>query len=133
MRSDRRILMSAAWLIIGAVLICLSFAGKVDSFWNGMGSGLAVIGVVQLLRQYRMHRNAEYREKMEVEMADERNRFLRGKAWAWAGYLYILIAAVSIIVFRVMGEEQLSAAAAFSVCLMLILLWCSYMILKKKY
>ena len=34
---DRRI-MSVAWVIIGAILIGLAFAGKVDEFWNGIGS-----------------------------------------------------------------------------------------------
>ena len=133
MKQDRRILVSIAWIIIGAVLIALAFAGKVDSFWNGMGSGLLVVGALQLLRYYRFNRNEAYREKVEIALNDERNHFLRNKAWAWSGYLFIIIAAVACIVFKIIGQEELSFAASGSVCLMLVLYWISYVVLKRKY
>ena len=133
MRQDRRIIVSIAWVIIGAVLIGLAFAGKVDSFWNGMGSGLLVVGVLQLLRFYRFNKNEAYREKVEIALNDERNHFLRNKAWAWSGYLFIIIAAVSCIIFKIFGQEVLSFAASGSVCLMLVLNWISYVVLKRKY
>lgn len=133
MRQDKRIIVSITWIIIGAVLMGLSFAGKVDSFWNGMGSGLLVVGALQLLRFYRLNKNEAYREKMEIAINDERNHFLRNKAWAWSGYLFIIIAAVSCIVFKIAGQENLSFAASGAVCLMLVLYWISYIILKKKY
>lgn len=133
MNRNKRMIMSVIWVILGIVLFGLSFAEKVDSFWSGMGSGLFTVGVLQLIRFYRFSKNEAYREKMEIAESDERNHFIRGKAWAWAGYLYILIAACSIIVFRVIGQEMLSTAASFSVCLVLMLYWISYMILRKKY
>lgn len=133
MKQDKRILMSILWVIIGAVLIGLGFAGKVDSFWNGMGFALAVVGALQLLRLHRFYKNEAYREKVEIGLSDERNQFIRGRAWAWAGYLFILIAAVATVVLNVMGQELLSMAASGAVCLMLLLYWGSYLILKKKY
>lgn len=133
MKNDKRVILSVIWVLVGTVLIGLAFAGKVDSFWNGMGSGLFAIGILQLLRFYRFNKNQAYREKMEIAVSDERNHFIRSRAWAWAGYLYIVIVGCSIIVLRVIGQELLSMAAAFSVCLVLILFWISYMILRKKY
>ena len=119
--------------MIGSILIGLSFAGVVDEYWNGMGMGLAVVGAINLLRIYRLNKNDVYREKMELEASDERNHFIRNKAFAWAGYYFVLIAAVCTIVFKIIGQELLSQAAAYAVCLMLILYWISYMILKRKY
>ena len=133
MKQDRRLIVSIAWVIIGAVLISLAFAGKVDSFWNGMGSGLLVVGALQLLRFYRFNKNEAYREKVEIALNDERNHFLRNKAWAWSGYLFIIIAAVSCIILKIIGQEVLSFAASGAVCLMLVLYWISYVVLKKKY
>ena len=130
---DKRIIMSIIWLIIGITLICFNFAGKVDEFWGGMGSALAVIGILQIIRFYRFSKNEVYREKMEVAASDERNHFIRAKAWAWTGYVFILISAVATIVFKVMGQDLLSAAASTAVCLMLVLYWGIYMILRKKY
>lgn len=133
MKVDKRVIVSIIWVILGAVLIALAFAGIVDMFWNGMGSGLLVVGVIHLLRYYRLNKNEAYREKIEVEEKDERNLFLRNKAWAWSGYLFVLIAAVACIVLRIAGQEMLSMAAAFAVCLMIVLYWISYFTLRKKY
>ena len=100
MKQNKKMIVSIMWVIIGAILISLGFAGRVDSFWNGMGSGLFVVGILQLLRFYRFNKNEAYREKMEIEVADERNHFIRNKAWAWSGYLFVLITAISTIVFK---------------------------------
>ena len=126
-------LVSILYLLIGAILLGLSFAGKVDEFWNGMGSALLVMGVIQLIRRYRLEKNEAYREKIEIETNDERNHFIRNKAWAWAGYLFVMIMAVACIVLRIVGQDVLSMAASGAVCLVLVLFWCSYYVLKRKY
>ena len=133
MRQDKRIIFSLIWVIAGAVLIGLAFAGIVDAFWNGMGSGLLVVGILQLLRFYRFNKNEEYRVKIKTEEHDERNQFIRNKAWAWTGYWFLMLAAVLSIVFRIIGQIELSLAASYSVCIMLVLYWISYVILKRKY
>ena len=129
----KKVILNVMWIFIGAVLIGLSFAGIVDEFWNGMGSGLLVIGIVRLIRYWRISSNEEYREMLEIEESDERNHFIRGKAWAWAGYLYIIITSISCIIFRIAGQEVLSLVAAYSVGFMVFLYWISYFVLKKKY
>ena len=133
MKKNIKTIVSIIWLVLGVILIGLAVAGKVDSFWNGMGSALLIVGFVQLLRSYRIRQNDAYREKIELELQDERNHFLRNKAWAWSGYLFVLIAAVSSIVLRIVGEDVLSMVASGAVCLMLVLYWISYIILKRKY
>ena len=118
---------------LGALLFGLNLAGLVDEFWSGMGSGLMAVSLLRLIQLFRLHKDESYREKYETEVSDERNSFIRGKAWAWAGYLFILIMSVSVIVLRVMGQNVLSIAASCAVCLMLLLFWGSYMVLKRKY
>ena len=131
--NEKKRVISIIYIVIGVVLIALAFAGKVDEFWNGMGFALAVVGLLQLLRQHRFNKNEAYREKMEIEANDERNHFLRNKAWAWAGYIFILAMAAAVIVLKIIGQDMLSTAAAFTVCFMLILYWGAYVVLKKKY
>ena len=126
-------LVSIVYLIIGLVLIGLGFAGVVDEFWNGMGSALLVIGVIQLIRRHRLEKNEAYREKVEIETNDERNKFIRNKAWAWAGYLFVMIMAVASIVLRIFEQNLLSIATSGAVCLMLVLFWGSYFFLRRKY
>ena len=129
----KKVMVSVLWIMIGIILIGLAFAGKVDEFWNGMGSGLLIVGVLQLIRFYRFQNNEAYREKIEIEQNDERNRFIRNKAWAWAGYMFVILVSILSIVFRIMGQELLAIVSAQSVCLVLLLFWGSYIFLRKKY
>jgi len=129
----RNLIIYILYLVIGLVLLGLGIAGVVDEFWSGMGSGLLFVSVLRLIRLYRFNKNEDYREKIETEISDERNRFIRNKAWAWAGYIFILISAVAVIVFKLAGQELLSTASNVALCLMLVLYWVSFFILRKKY
>lgn len=120
-------------MFLGILLLGLGFSGTVNEFWNGMGWALVAVSVLRLIQLYRFHKDEAYRESFEIELTDERSRFIRSKAWAWSGYLFILITACSVIILRVMGQELLSMAASYGICLMLILYWGAYMVLRKKY
>ena len=123
----------AIWLLFGLVLNILCYLETLDEFWSGMGSALMVIGVARLLRSYRFSKSETYREKREVAETDERFHFIRNKAWAWAGYLFIIICALSTIIFRLWGKDLLCTVSGGAVCLMLVLYWVCFFILEKKY
>ena len=127
------IVFGVIWLLLGLVLTVLSCLETLDEFWSGTGSALIVVGIVRLLRGYRLSRSDIYREKREVAETDERFHFIRNKAWAWAGYLFIIICALSTIVFKLLGQDLLCMVFGGVVCLMMVLFWVSFFILKKKY
>lgn len=133
MKAERKAIISIFWVLIGITLFVLGVMERIDEFWSSMGSAFFTIGVLQLLRFYRLKNNSAYRERMEIESTDERLHFIRSKAWAWAGYLFILISSVAVIAFKLVGQDLLSQAAACSTCLMLLLFWGSYRVLRKKY
>ena len=133
MKRNRRMILSIVWIVLGAALLGSNLAGLLGDYWGGLGGGLLGVGVFQIIRNVRYLRNPEYREKVDTTNQDERNRFLANKAWAWAGYLYVLIAAIATIVFRLLGKTELSTAAGFSVCIIMVFHWLSYLYLQKKY
>ncbi len=134
MKYERRIIISIFWIVLGAILFILSMQDIIDStFWSGMGGGLFAIGIMQVIRQLRYRTDPEYKEAFDTEMSDERNKFIRSNAWAWAGYIYILIAAIATVVFYIIEKTELSHAAGLSVAIMVFLYWISYFILKQKY
>ena len=133
MNKNKKLILSILWLLIGIALILLACIEKVDEYWSGMGSALLVIGALRLLRMHRFQKNEAYREKMEIAASDERNHFIRGMAWAWAGYLFVIISAVASIALRIIGQEQMSMAASMAVCLLITLFWISFFILRRKY
>ena len=133
MKSGRRILAWIAYIVLGAALLVLGAADIIDAFWSGMGSALIAVGLIRSIHFFRFRKDVAYREKCELEKTDERNRFLRNKAWAWTGYLFILVAAVASIALKLLGQDLLSMAAGSAVCVMVILYWISYLILRRKY
>ena len=133
MKTGKRLIGSILEIAIGVVLTILGFTGVIDEYWSGMGTALIVVGVLFTVKQIRYQTNTDYKNTVDVEVNDERNRYLRLKAWAWAGYLLVLICAVASILFKVFGNDQLSMMSGGCVCLLITLYWGSYMILRKKY
>ena len=128
-----RLIASILEIIVGAALLICSMFELVDEFWSGMGTSLLIIGVIFLIRNIKYKTNKEYREKIDIESNDERNKYISLKAWAWAGYLFVMLGAVGAIVFKLMGKEDLMMMASLSVCLIMVFYWISYIFLKKKY
>ena len=133
MKHNRRMILSIVWIVLGASLLGANLAGLLGDYWSGLGGGLLGVGVFQVIRNVRYLSNPAYREKVDTTNSDERNRFVAGRAWAWAGYLYVLVAAIATIVFQIIGKTELATAAGFSVCIIMVFHWLSYLYLQKKY
>ena len=133
MKTDRRIVACMIYAVLGITLLCLGIAEMVDAFWSGMGGALIAVGVIRLIHIVRYSKDESYRETKEIEAKDERNQFIRNKAWAWAAYIFVLIAAISTIVLKLLGQDLLSMVAGFAFCILMILYWICYLVLRKKY
>lgn len=133
MRIEKRVYISIFWVVIGLILIGCGVAGIVDSFWSGMGGAVAAVGAVRIVQYVKYRKNPEYREKVEIERNDERNKFIGGRAWAWAGYFFVLLNGIGTIAFKIAGNDLLSQYCAYSVCAILILYWVAFLFLRKKY
>ena len=130
---NKRMLISGIYILLGMALFGCGLAEIVDEFWSGMGGALIGVGIVRMISMIRYQKNPEYKEAVDTAMRDERNRFIANKAWAWAGYLYVLIAAVGTIAFKLAGREELSVFCGFSVAVLILLYYISHLWLRKKY
>lgn len=133
MNCNKRMFLSIFWVVLGIVLVSCHLVGLIEEFWSSMGFAFVIVGLLQLVRHIRYRTNAEYREKWDTETQDERNKFIANKAWAWAGWWFVMIAAVATIVFKLLGREDLMMLASGSVCLLIALYWVSWLVLKRKY
>ena len=129
----KKMIASIIEILIGISLVGASLAGIVDEFWSGMGTALLLIGILFLIRSIKYNTNNEYREKWDVEVNDERNKYLKLKSWAWAGYLFVISGAIATIGFKIAGREDLMMMASGSICYIMVLFWISHIFLKKKY
>ncbi len=121
------------YLLLGVGLVIGGITEQIDSFWSGMGSALLCVGALRMIGLIRYKTDAAYKEQTDTAVTDERNRFLRMKAWSWTGYLFILIAAVATIVFKLLDMEPQMFMASGAVCLVVVLYWVCYLLLRRKY
>ena len=133
MYDNKRLLLSVFWVILGAVLLIVAVTEKLDSRYAGMGGGLLVVGALQIARNLRYRRDPAYREKIDTEVSDERNRFLRMKSWSWAGYITVIAEGIAAVVAAVRGQETVQMVLSYSVCLLIGAYYISYLVLSRKY
>ena len=133
MKATKRMIANIVEIILGVILTILGYTGILDSYWSGMGTALIFVGIIFLFRTFRYKTNTEYKEKVDVEVNDERNKYLRMMAWSWTGYFFVLIAAFASIIFRILGYNQYSMMAGYAVCLLITLYWISFLILRRKH
>ena len=132
--NGKRLALSVFWVLAGAVLIVLSVMEILNStLYAGMGGGLVAVGILQAVRNVKYMKNPEYREKIDVEVKDERNAFLRMKSRSWTVYLFVLSAAVASIAAMILGAHEVQYTLLFSICVLLVINYVSYLVLSRKY
>ena len=131
--SKKRLVVQILEIVAGIILLGLGIAGKVDEFWSGMGGALIGVGAMYLVQNIRYQKNPDYRENVNTERNDERNKFLNMRAWQMAGGWFVIIAAVATFVFKFAGKEDLMMLCSGAVCLMTFMYWIFFLYLKKKY
>ena len=133
MGKNYRFFLSFFWILLGAALCLCNTLDLIEDFWFSMGLALVIVGILQVIRNIRYRTNKDYQEKFDTEVHDERNRFIANKAWAWAGYIFVLAAGCGTIVFKLLGREDLMMFCSFSVCFLIVTYWLCWLYLKKKY
>lgn len=131
--NNKRLLLSVFWVVLGTILLGLSIAEIIDqSLYAGMGGAMMTIGILQVVRNLRYRNDQEYKEKVDIEITDERNKYLRMKAWSIAGYIMVLAGAAGSLVAFFAGHEETQQVLLCSVALLVFIYWLAYMILNKK-
>ena len=134
MYNNKRMALDILWIVLGAALILLTMTDVLDdSIYSGMGGALLAIGCLHMGRNIRYRKDPEYREKIDTERNDERNRFLAMKSWSWAGYLVVMIEGVGGVIAMILGKRDLQLIFSYQVCLIIFLYWICYLFLKRKY
>ena len=134
MNNNKRLVLSIFWIVLGITLMILSIAEVLDdSVYSGMGGALTAVGALQLMRNLKYRRDPEYREKIDTELNDERNRFLQMKSWSWAGYIAVMVQAVASVAAYFIGQRTGQLVLWSSICLLVLAYWVSWMILSRKY
>lgn len=130
---NKKLFLSVFYILIGVVLFAVGSIGGADSFWSGIGGGLIGCGAVRLIQYIKYRTDKNYKEAVDIAANDERNKYISLKAWAWAGYLFVLISAVVTIVLRILKYKETADLIGAGMCLLIFLYAVTYLILRKKY
>ncbi len=133
--NNKRLALNIFWLVLGAVLVALSVAKVLpeEGLYAGMGGALMAVGALRVAMAVKYRKDPVYREKIDTEADDERNRFLRMKSWAWTGYVVVLLEGLGVIIAMILGRQDVQQLLSFSICLIVGVYWVCYVILCRKY
>ena len=134
MKYEKKIYLSFVWIVFGLILVlCHTFGVLKEDIYEGIGYGWLGCGIIQAVRQLRYRCDKKYREDCDIALSDERNRFISSKAWAWAGYGFVLITAAAAIICSAAGQPDTARIAVGGICLIISLYCIAYLFLKIKY
>ena len=134
-KMKQRFVIAISYLVIGILLTLVAFISKTDNYFiYAFGIGLLFSSILRLRQYHRITRDEQSIKKQQIAEADERTRMLLEKAKSWAFYLYIMLTGTVLIILAILGiQDTLVQMIAYSICLLVILYWICYHILKRKY
>ena len=126
-------LIMIVYVIIGAVFCVIGYTGIVENdYVISWGAALVVCGLIKIVQYILLMRNPEKMEKRAIAEKDERNIMIWEKARSLAFTVYIMAAAIAVIVLFLLNLEFAGHIVAYSVCgFLLIYLICCFIIRRK--
>lgn len=83
---------------ITPVYLSENFHQFFPGFYSGMGLGLMVASLITIYKNLRYLKSPEIGKKRKIYEADERNRILGLRCWAYTGYSFFLILYIGILI-----------------------------------
>ena len=132
--NNKKLAVNICILIIGIALWGLNFAGRLPSeSWGTCGVVLVVIEAFRIAQNIKYRTDAEYKKKIDIEALDERNSYIRMKAWSVTGYVFVIGAAIISIALYLTGRNEAGQILSYCVCAEMLIYYVSYLILNRKY
>lgn len=128
-----RFALSIFWIVLGGVLMILSVLDIINgTMFSGLGGGLIAVGALQVFRWTKYEKDADYREKVDVEIGDERNKYISMLSWSYTGYAAIIIAAIGSLIAFILKQDELNRYLSCTFGFMMIIRYITYFIATKK-
>lgn len=128
-----RLYLSVLYIIFGiAVIIGANFTKTDNSFVSSFGIGMTVMGIARTRNYFLITKNDETLKKQQIYETDERNLSIQSKAKSLTFSIYVLLSGTAVIVLSFCGIHDLAKQISFSVLLLVVIYWISYLIYQKK-
>ncbi|MBO5200013.1 MAG: hypothetical protein J6B93_01910 [Clostridia bacterium] len=128
-----RLYIAIAYVILGiALIVTFNIIKTENDFLSSFGLALVVIGIVHIRRYFLITKNEETIKRRQIAETDERNIAIADKAKSIAFIVYVVLAAVAIIVLELLEYSLLSMVLSLTIGLLVAVYWIAYWIMYKK-
>ena len=128
-----RLYIAITYIVLGLIMIAAGFITKLNSdYLSSFGLILTVLGIVRIRNYFFITKNEETIRKREIAETDERTISIMYKAKNAAFNTYIIICGSAVIILSLLNMHNEAKWISYSVCLLLIIYWISYLIYQKK-
>lgn len=128
-----RLYTAIAYTAIGIIMIVVFNLFKNDNnFLSYFGAGILVCGIARIRNYFLITKNEDTIRKRKIAETDERNIFISQRAKTAAFNVYIIIVCTAVIIFGIIGKNELTVILEFTVCILVFIYWISYWIISKK-
>lgn len=128
-----RLCLAVLYILLGITsIIVYTFNLGEDTVLLTFGTAFTAMGVLRVIRYFKITRNPESVRRRKTEESDERSIAIVRRAKAFAFGVYTFGAAILVIVLEFSGKSSLASAIALNICAIVFIYWLSYIILQKR-
>ena len=128
-----RLYLALAYIVSGLVMIVVfNVMENGNEFLSTFGLVLVVMGIARWRNYRRITKTEESIKQQEILETDERNIAIIQKAKNAAFNLFVIILAVAIIVLQFLNMVQYVQILFGVMCLLLVIYWVSYWVIRKR-
>lgn len=128
-----RLYIAIIYIALGILMIVGVFATKSENdFTSSFGLAIIVAGIVRIRNYFKITKNDETIKKQEIAETDERNISIMNKAKSVTFSIYILLSGTAVIILSLFNMHDIARWIAYSVCLLVVIYWITYWIIRKK-
>lgn len=118
---------------IGFLFAILGFVEEINNTLFTIGVALFICSGLRIIRDIKMHKNHEYRDKVMIAHTDERNIKISEKAGSFAFRFAMLVLCIIELCLIAFELAEIATMVGYVVCFMLVVYWVTYLIYMKKY
>ena len=129
-----RLYIAISYLILGAFLIVYDLiTHPKNDFGLVFGIAMLIMGILRIFQYRRITSSDQSIKERQMVETDERNKMIAERARSWAFSLYFLLSGITVIILSFLGRHEIATPISYSVLLLVVFYWVSYLILRRKY
>ncbi len=129
----KRLYIAIIYTALGVMMIVGANITQTDNhFISSFGLGLVICGIIRIRNYIIITKNEETIQKQRIAENDERNIAIMHRARSITFFVYTMISCAAVIVLSLFNQQEAAQLIGGSLCLLLIIYWISYWVIRKK-